>query len=42
MDQESDAGKAYSDSIDRLLGEQLPLRFVTEQKKGFLKRIFGS
>ncbi|ACA86397.1 septum site-determining protein MinD [Shewanella woodyi] len=42
MDQESDAGKAYSDSVDRLLGEELPLRFVTEQKKGFLKRIFGS
>ena len=34
MDQESDAGKAYSDSIDRLLGKELPLRFVTEQKKG--------
>ena len=42
LDQESDAGKAYSDSVDRLLGEELPLRFVTEQKKGFLKRIFGS
>jgi len=42
MDQESDAGKAYSDSVDRLLGEELPLRFVTEEKKGFLKRIFGS
>lgn len=42
MDQESDAGKAYSDSIDRLLGKELPLRFVTEQKKGLLKRIFGS
>jgi septum site-determining protein MinD len=42
MDQESDAGKAYSDSVDRLLGEELPMRFVTEVKKGFLKRIFGS
>ncbi|MPY24229.1 septum site-determining protein MinD [Shewanella psychropiezotolerans] len=42
LDQESDAGKAYSDSVDRLLGEELPLRFVTEEKKGFLKRIFGS
>ncbi len=42
MDQESDAGKAYSDSVDRLLGEELPLRFVTEEKKSFLKRIFGS
>ncbi|AQS36454.1 septum site-determining protein MinD [Shewanella psychrophila] len=42
LDQESDAGKAYTDSVDRLLGEELPLRFITEQKKGFLKRIFGS
>ncbi|WP_076409708.1 septum site-determining protein MinD [Shewanella sp. UCD-KL12] len=42
IDQESDAGKAYSDSVERLLGEELPLRFVTEEKKGFLKRIFGS
>ncbi len=42
MDQESDAGKAYCDSVDRLLGQELPLRFVTEEKKGFLKRIFGS
>lgn len=42
MDQESDAGKAYSDSVARLLGEELPMRFVTEVKKGFLKRIFGS
>lgn len=42
MDQESDAGKAYSDSVLRLLGQELPLRFVTEEKKGFLKRIFGS
>ncbi|EDP98853.1 septum site-determining protein MinD [Shewanella benthica] len=42
LDQDSDAGKAYSDSVDRLLGEELPLRFITEQKKGFLKRIFGN
>lgn len=42
MDQESDAGKAYCDSVERLLGQELPLRFVTEEKKGFLKRIFGS
>ncbi|SQH76429.1 cell division inhibitor, a membrane ATPase,activates minC [Shewanella benthica] len=42
LDQDSDAGKAYSDSVDRLLGEELPLRFITEQKKSFLKRIFGS
>ncbi|WP_394202017.1 septum site-determining protein MinD [Shewanella waksmanii] len=42
IDQESDAGQAYSDAVARLTGEELPLRFVTEEKKGFLKRIFGS
>ncbi|NRB23302.1 septum site-determining protein MinD [Shewanella sp.] len=42
LDLESDAGKAYSDSVERLLGKELPLRFTTEKKKGFLKRIFGS
>ncbi|AZQ10728.1 septum site-determining protein MinD [Shewanella khirikhana] len=42
IDQESDAGQAYSDTVGRLLGEELPLRFVTEEKKGLLKRIFGS
>ncbi|MCE9678599.1 septum site-determining protein MinD [Shewanella sp. AS1] len=42
IDQESDAGKAYSDSVARLTGEEVAMRFVTEEKKGFLKRIFGS
>ncbi|MCG9696830.1 septum site-determining protein MinD [Shewanella sp. Isolate11] len=42
IDQESDAGKAYSDSVARLTGEEVEMRFVNEEKKGFLKRIFGS
>ncbi|MCL1049035.1 septum site-determining protein MinD [Shewanella abyssi] len=42
IDTESDAGMAYSDAVDRLLGEELPFRFIMEEKKGFLKRIFGS
>ncbi|MEZ9596247.1 septum site-determining protein MinD [Shewanella sp. 10N.261.52.F9] len=42
IDQESDAGMAYSDAVERLLGEELPFRFLKEEKKGFLKRIFGS
>jgi septum site-determining protein MinD len=41
LDSESDAGKAYSDAIDRLLGEERPFRFIEEEKKGFLKRLFG-
>jgi septum site-determining protein MinD len=42
IDQESDAGLAYSDTVARLLGEDVPVRFITEEKKGFLQRIFGS
>ncbi|WOT06624.1 septum site-determining protein MinD [Shewanella youngdeokensis] len=42
IDEESDAGMAYSDAVERLLGEELPFRFLTVEKKGFLKRIFGS
>ncbi|CUU24266.1 septum site-determining protein MinD [Duffyella gerundensis] len=41
LDTESDAGKAYSDTVDRLLGEERPFRFIEEEKKGFLKRLFG-
>ncbi|MGB0895169.1 MAG: septum site-determining protein MinD [Parashewanella sp.] len=42
LDENSDAGMSYNDTVERLLGKELPLRFVEEQKKGFLKRIFGS
>ncbi|RLV61257.1 septum site-determining protein MinD [Parashewanella curva] len=42
LDNESDAGKAYSDTVERLLGNNVPLRFLEEEKKGLLKRIFGS
>ncbi|MBG3128419.1 septum site-determining protein MinD [Proteus mirabilis] len=41
LDGESDAGKAYSDTVNRLLGEEHPFRFIEEEKKGFLKRLFG-
>jgi len=40
-DTESDAGQAYSDAISRLLGEEVDFRFLTPEKKGILKRIFG-
>ncbi|WP_417762651.1 septum site-determining protein MinD [Shewanella sp.] len=42
VDQQSDAGQAYADAVERLLGADVPLRFVAEEKKGLLKRIFGS
>lgn len=41
FDTESDAGQAYSDAVDRLLGADMPHRFLEVQKKGILKRIFG-
>ncbi|CAI0772222.1 Cell division inhibitor MinD [Serratia entomophila] len=41
LDAESDAGKAYDDTVSRLLGEDRPFRFIEEEKKGFLKRLFG-
>jgi len=41
LDDASDAGKAYADTVERLLGEERPFRFVEEEKKGFLKRLFG-
>lgn len=36
----SNAGKAYNDTVKRLLGEDKPFRF-TKEKKSILKRIFG-
>ncbi|MBE8432632.1 septum site-determining protein MinD, partial [Leptospira interrogans serovar Pomona] len=41
LDATADAGKAYADNVDRLLGEERPFRFIEEGKKGFLKRLFG-
>lgn len=40
-DQKSDAGLAYADTVSRLLGEEVPLRFHEIQKKGLLSRMFG-
>ena len=41
MDEKSDAGQAYSDAIERLLGKDIPHRFLEAQKKGLLQRLFG-
>ncbi len=35
LDAASDAGKAYADTVERLLGEERPFRFIEEEKKGF-------
>ena len=41
LDDESIAGQAYEDAVNRLLGEEVEHRFLTVAKKGFLKRMFG-
>lgn len=41
MLKDTDAALAYTDVVDRFLGEDKPLRFLEPQKAGFFKRIFG-
>lgn len=41
MDDQSDAGQAYGDAVDRLLGEEKSHRFLEAQKKTLLQRLFG-
>ena len=41
LDEDSDAGLAYSDSVARFLGKDRPMRFVTPRKHGLLSRILG-
>lgn len=42
LDESSDAGQAYNDLVSRFLGDNLPHRFLTPEKRGFFKRLFGS
>lgn len=39
-DQACDAGQAYDDAVERLLGKDKPHRFLSIEKKGFFKRMF--
>ena len=41
LDDESQAGQAYSDAVDRLLGKEIAHRCLEVQKKNFLKRLLG-
>ena len=38
---ESSAGQAYDDAVARLLGQERPMRFTTNDKKGFFSKLFG-
>jgi septum site-determining protein MinD len=42
LDEESQAGQAYTDAVARILGEERPMRFTTVEKKGFFSKIFGA
>jgi len=41
LDVDSDAGVAYQDAVARFLGEKRPMRFVQQERKGLLRRLFG-
>lgn len=41
LDATTDAGQAYDDVVARFLGEDRPHRFLTNEKKGFLRRLLG-
>lgn len=41
LDEKSDAGQAYMDTVARFMGEDKPHRFLEAQRKGFLQRVFG-
>ncbi len=42
LDEQSDAGRAYNDIVARYLGEDVPHRFIDEEKKGIFRKLFGS
>ena len=39
---DSDAGEAYFDIVDRFLGEERPLRFLDAPKRNLFSRLFGT
>jgi septum site-determining protein MinD len=41
LDEASNAGIAYKDTVARFLGEERPMKFIEAEKKGFLSRLFG-
>ena len=40
LDENSDAGVAYQDAIARFLGEDKPMRFVSNERKSLFRRLF--
>jgi len=42
LDSQATAGQAYSDAVQRLLGDEIGHRFLNVEKKGFFKRLLGA
>jgi len=42
LDAQANAGQAYNDAVERLLGDEVEHRFLIAQKKGFFKRLLGA
>ena len=42
LEEASDSGQAYIDVVGRFLGEEKPMRFIEAEKRGLLKRLFGT
>ncbi|QCI26785.1 septum site-determining protein MinD [Buchnera aphidicola (Thelaxes californica)] len=41
LNNNSQSGQAYSDTVNRILGNTCPLRFIKKQEKSFFSRLFG-
>jgi len=39
---DTDVAQAYQDVVGRFLGEEIPLRYTSYEKPGFLQRLFGA
>jgi septum site-determining protein MinD len=39
---ESEVAQAYSDALERFLGQQVPLRFIQPENRGFFARVLGA
>jgi septum site-determining protein MinD len=40
LEENSDAGEAYMDAVNRLLGKKIPMKFLEDRREGLLKRLF--
>ncbi|CAL4042990.1 Septum site-determining protein MinD [Buchnera aphidicola (Tetraneura ulmi)] len=41
LNSNSKAGNAYFDVVNRIIGKNIPFRFIKEEKKSFFQRLFG-